>query len=79
MIKAILNSWLVLIPVIIYILWLIFNQQKKDVKVRDDYLIRKRRYMFMAIYSTGALIFISLVIFFLQVDATPERVTTPLW
>ncbi len=79
MIKAILNSWPVLLPVSIYLFWLIIYSRKKDIKVRDDYLIKKRRYMFYAIYSTGAIVIAMLLIYVLQTDSMPEKVTTPFW
>lgn len=79
MIKAILNSWVVLLPVTIYLFWLFFNTQKKDVKVRDEYLARKRRYSFYAIYSTGFIILALLVFYFFNAEPTPERIQKPFW
>lgn len=80
MIKAILNSWPVLIPAVIYLFWFFLTMgQKKDVKVRDEYLIRQRQYMFYAIYAMGGIIVFMLVMFFIQVEPTPEKITTPLW
>jgi uncharacterized membrane protein len=62
-VKLLLKSWPVLLPIIIYLIWLYKETRKKDIKVQDEFNAKKKKYMFYAL-SSCAIIVVLLLLFY---------------
>lgn len=67
MLKIILKFWPAFTPVLIFVIWYLFTTfKKKDIKVYDEFIEKKKRYMYLtliftciAIISTGVYLALS--------------------